>query len=276
MSRVASAVALAAIALLGSGAQAADPFFTTQPLSPQAPPTNEWIVTLRAGGKVLPRFEGSDRYGVFPSGGLNIQRVGAPWRFSAPDDGFGFALLDAGGFRIGPVARYSTGRYLSDDRRLYGLDKIDWSVEPGVFVEYYPVDNLRARMEIRHGINGHDGFVGNAAIDLIHRFDRFTLSGGPRLALGDSNYMDTMFGVSAREAAVNGRVIPFKANGGVKSLGASAALSYAWSEEWTTTVHGGYDRLVGDAADSPITRAFGSRDQFSFGLSAAYSFKTRW
>lgn len=269
VTRIPFAIALTAAALAAQGALAADQ-------SAPAPAGNEWIVTLRAGGVATPNFQGSDRYGLFPTGGISFRRANEPWKFSAPDDGFGFAIYDSPAVRFGPVARYTTGRYLSDDHRLFGLDKIKWTVEPGLFLELYPVDNLRARMEIRRGLNGHDGWVGNLGLDWIQRMGSFTLSGGPRMALGDGEYMNTMFGVTPGEAALNGQVIPFKARGGVKSLGASAALSYAWSPEWSTTVQGGYNRLVGDAGDSPITRAFGSKDQFTFGLSAAYSFKTGW
>ena len=35
-----------------------------------------------------------------------------------------------------------------------------------------------------------------------------------------------------------------------------------------------YARVVGDAADSPIVRRFGSENQFSFGASISYSFTT--
>ena len=44
------------------------------------------------------------------------------------------------------------------------------------------------------------------------------------------------------------------------------------SEQWATTVYAGYDRLVGDAGDSPITRRLGSQDQFTVGARLSYSF----
>jgi outer membrane protein len=36
--------------------------------------------------------------------------------------------------------------------------------------------------------------------------------------------------------------------------------------------YGRYERLVGDAADSPIVREFGSRNQLSGGLGLTYTF----
>ena len=42
--------------------------------------------------------------------------------------------------------RYQSGRYFGDDRRnLFGLREVKWSVEPGAFVEAWPVEWLRAR-----------------------------------------------------------------------------------------------------------------------------------
>ena len=52
-----------------------------------------------------------------------------------------------------------------------------------------------------------------------------------------------------------------------------ASATYQWNDQWATTVRGAYDRLVGSAADSPITRNLGSRDQFTVGASASYSFQ---
>ena len=44
------------------------------------------------------------------------------------------------------------------------------------------------------------------------------------------------------------------------------------SRNWAFYTYAGYDRLVGDAADLPIVRTFGSRDQFSGGIGLFYSF----
>ena len=58
---------------------------------------------------------------------------------------------------------------------------------PVVFVEYWPVEFLRARAEMRRGFNGHEGFVADFGLDLVQSFGALTVSVGPRLALGDMN-----------------------------------------------------------------------------------------
>ncbi|MFD1703727.1 MipA/OmpV family protein [Methylopila henanensis] len=232
----------------------------------------DWRVTIKATGVIQPEFEGAKDYAISGYPGLSIRRPGQPWKFGAPDDGFGFAIIDTDLFQIGPVARLRSERDSSDERKIRGLSNIDWAVEPGLFVEFYPTTKTRIRAEVRHGIGGHDGFVGDIAADWIERFDRFTVSFGPRLALGDSDFMNEYYGVSARESARNGRLDAYKADGGVKSVGVAGAVTYDWTPNWSTTAFGAYNRLTGDAKDSPIVKRLDSKDNFTFGLGAAYSF----
>ncbi|MCB8819373.1 MipA/OmpV family protein [Microvirga rosea] len=248
--------------------QAAD-LFSPTPFVPEG-----WIVTLKGNLKVGPTYPGADDYSVvgFPS--VSFRRVGTPERFSAPDDGLSFSLLEESAIRVGVVGRFQGGRYLNDDRRLFGLDKINWAVEPGVFVEYWPVEFLRARAELRHGINGHHGFVADIGLDFVQSFGAFGFSVGPRLSLGDNDFTRTYFGVTPVEAALNGQVTPYRPSGGLTSVGATAGVTYKWSEQWSSTANVSYKRLVGDAADSPIVKRFGSENQFGFGLTASYSFVT--
>jgi len=264
--------ALSAIALLAaSPSLAADPLFAPQPVA-----SSEWIVTVRANLSVSPAFEGSDKYELsgFPS--LSVRRAGAPVRFSAPDDGISVALYETSAFRIGPTARLRSGRYTGDDRRLIGLDDVRWAIEPGVFLEFWPVDFARARVELRRGFNGHDGFVGTLGLDYVQRVGALTVSFGPRAEFGDARFARDVFDVTPREAALNPFVTPYRGDAGFTSVGVAAAFAYDWTPAISTTVYGGYKRLVGSAAENPVTDILGSRDQFTVGLRASYSFAVAW
>ncbi|GBD47866.1 MipA/OmpV family protein [Methylopila sp. Yamaguchi] len=234
-----------------------------------------WRVTLKATGVVQPKFEGVDEYGVSGFPGLSIRRPGQPWKFGAPDDGFGFALFDSEFLQFGPVGRLRSERNSSEVNKLRGLHDVDWGIEPGVFLEVYPTHNIRVRGELRYGVTGHDGFVGDIAADWIERQGPWTLSVGPRIALGDSDFMNEYFGVTNRDSVRTG-LSRYKAKGGVKSVGVAGAATYDWTQNWSTTVFGGYNRLVSDAADSPIVKRAGSKDQFTVGLGVAYSFNVDW
>ncbi len=253
-------------------AQAADPLFSPAPLQPQMQASSGWIITVKGNLRAGPSYPGADDFSVIGYPSLSFRRAGTPERFSAPDDGLSFSFLEESAFRFGIVGRFQGGRYLEDDRRLVGLEKIDWAVEPGVFVEYWPVEFLRARAEIRRGFNGHEGFVADLGLDLVQRYGAFTFSAGPRLALGDSEFTRTYFGVTPVEAALNGEVTPYRPSGGITSVGATAAVGYDWTDQWSTMGFVSYKHLVGDAADSPIVERFGSEHQVGVGLTVSYSF----
>ena len=260
----------AALALGPHAAGAAD-LGTVMSMRPQ--PNSGYVVTLTGNGQFVPLYPGSSELTGFYYPSVNIRRAGEPPRFAAPDDGFSISVLDdIPAIRFGPVVRVQSGRYLSDDRRLFGLQKLNWSVEPGAFFEYFPVEFIRARVELRYSLNGVEGLVGSAGIDFIAPYQRFTFSLGPRLNFADANYMRDYFGVKSFEAALNGRVTPYRPSGGIVSAGLLGSASYKWNETWSTTGYAGYNRLVDEAAASPIPRRLGSLDQFTVGASVSYSF----
>ena len=264
---VRSAALLACLVASPGVAGAADLLFSPEPMT-----SSGWIVTLTANGLVSPRYPGSDDLTAVAFPSVSFRRVGEPRRFTTPDDGLSLALYDTSRFRAGLAGRYRGGRYDGYDRRLTGLEDVDWAVEPGVFVEFWPVEFLRARAELRHGVGGHHGFVADVGLDLVQRFGAFTLSGGPRIALGDGEFTRTYFGVRPFEAVLNGALPAYRPSGGITSVGLATALSYDWSPQWSSTVSASYSRLVSDAADSPIVKRFGSENQFTFGASLSYSF----
>ncbi len=269
-----AALLAAPLALCASFASAADLGSFRTLRSPMMVQAETYVVTVTANGQFIPRFPGSDKLTGIAYPSLNIRRAGEPPRFAAPDDGLSISLYDeVPELRFGPVVRFQGGRYYSDDRRLVGLRKINWSVEPGFFLEYFPVSFIRARLELRYALNGAEGLVGNAGVDFIAPLDRLTLSVGPRIGFGDANYVRRYFGVTPAEAAANVIIpAPYRPGADVTTAGVLAAASYQWNEKWGTTVYGGYNRLIGDAGRSPIPRLIGSRDQFTFGASVSYSF----
>ena len=68
-----------------------------------------------------------------------------------------------------------------------------------------------------------------------------------------------------------GNLQAYNADSGFRSVGLAARASYGLTDDWTFHVQGGYDRLIGDAADSPITER-GSENQFTLGAGVTYRF----
>lgn len=251
---------------------------TVAPAPVQQPPIGtpaySWLLTVNATVLVVPDFPGAKTYGFIGFPSLSLRRTDSAENFQAPDDGVSIALFGDSQWSVGLTGRYQSGRYRENDRsRLYGIHDAKWALEPGLFAEYWAVpDTLRLRGEIRYGLNGYNGLVGNLSADYVKRVGKWTLSIGPRLAVAGGEYMDTYFSVSPLDAAFNGRVSAYSADAGVKSVGVAAAATYKWNDTFSTTVRGGYDRLVGSAADSPIVKNLGSKDQFSVGATASYTF----
>ena len=273
-------VALAAalgVGLSGGASTAADLGYRAQPSVPvftEVDP-NTWVVTVTGTFAAGPRYPGASSYSPFGYPSLDIRRAGDPRRFSAPDDGFSFSLYDSDVLRIGPTLRYVPGRYYGDDRRhLFGFRDARFAVEPGVFLELYPVPNIRTRLELRHGVYGHHGFVGTVGADYLVPVERFQFSFGPRFNIGDEAFARRYFSVEPFEAALNGRVLPYRADN-FFSAGVVGAVTYAPDATWAYTLYAGYSRILGSSADSPLVRRpFGDPNQYTIGVKVDYSFTT--
>ena len=242
------------------------------PLPPSALAEEGWIITFGANLAAAPSYLGSSTRTIQLLPDVSFRRTGEKAGFSAPDDGFDYAILDEDWLRAGPVAKFVSARSASGNRELAGLRFVDWTLETGAFVEYWPVGKLRTRAEIRQGFNGHHGIAASLAADWVEQLGSFTFALGPRMNFGTGEFTRTYFSVSQAESIANGRVAPYRAKAGMSSLGAAGSASYAYSPLWTGTVYASYDRLVADAGRSPIARQLGSRDQFTVGTIVSRSF----
>jgi outer membrane protein len=222
------------------------------------------IVTVGIGAQIAPKFYGSDDYSIFPLPNFGLRREGAPVPFEAPDESFGIGLLGQdSAFNFGPIARLVSKREEDDVGAAVG--DVALTVEAGGFVQAFIGPNFRIRGELRQAVNGHDGLVGDIAADFIVRDgDQTIFSIGPRAHWGDNNFHDAYFGVPL---AIPASGLPaYNPGSGFYSVGTRAGLTQRLGRNWGLFGYAGYDRLIGDAADSPIVRQLGSRDQLSGGL----------
>ena len=91
---------------------------------------------------------------------------------------------------------------------------------------------------------------------------------GPSIAAADATYMKSYFGVSPREA-VGTSLTPFTPGGGLKNASFGATATWLISEHWLFLVDAAYERLLDDAARSPVVE---TRTQFTLGLDIIYHF----
>ena len=99
---------------------------------------------------------------------------------------------------------------------------------------------------------------------------RLELSLGPRVHFASDDYLETYLGVTPAQSAASGLPV-FDPEGGVKGLGGEAEAKYALTRHWSVAGKAGYERLIGDAADSPIADR-GSKNQFTAALGLTYRF----
>lgn len=160
-------------------------------------------VRVGLGAQVVPKFPGAADSGLSPYWDFAVARGSKPFEFEAPDEAFGFAVLRASGFEIGPAITFESGR--SRKEAGVAIDEIGGTVEAGGFVQYWLTRSIRVRTEVRRGIGGHRSWVGSVGADYVVRdADKYVFSLGPRVGLSDSNYQAAYFGVNAREAANTG------------------------------------------------------------------------
>src|SRR3569623_782209 len=222
------------------------------------------------GAKVVPSYPGSDDVSLRPLVDVSRARGDQPFEFEAADDSFGFAVVRQHGFELGPALGFQGSRKPEDgDLR---LPKVGFTLEAGLFAQYALSGRFRVRAEARKGVGGHRGLIGTVGADYIARDrDRWLLSIGPRLTFADDRYQRAYFSVAPQDSAVSG-LPAFAAKGGLQAVGLTAGLIKQLSRKWGIYSYAKYDRLVGDAADSPVVRLRGSADQLSGGVALTYTF----
>lgn len=245
-------------------------FAGTQPAAAQDGDQPPRRTRVGIGPQVTPRYPGASTAQWSPYIDISRTRGDTPFTFEAPDESTGVSLYEDDRLAIGPVVGLQNSRRRRDTGG--ALHRVGFTVEPGVSVQYSIAPQLRARLEVRQGIGGHKGLTGLAGIDYVARdADRWLVSIGPRLTFADGRYSRAYFGITPQDATASG-LAAYRPGGGVTALGAAGSGQYALGRRWGVFGYAKYDRLTGDAATSPVTRRFGSRDQWSGGVGLSYTF----
>lgn len=235
--------------------------------------SQSYRVRAGIGAQVRPEYLGGNSYEWGPYWTLSAAKAGEPFAFGAPGDSPSISLISTDGFSFGPTGTISSGRKDSEIGAPVG--KISKTVEAGAFAQYYPTESIRLRAELRQGIGGHGGLVGFVGADRIWRDgDRYSFSIGPRVHFSDARYQREFFGVTPEASVASGLPV-YRPGGGIHAVGVTAGLNYSLGGDWGIFGYGRYDRLVGDARNSPIVQRFGSPNQFSAGLGITRTFTIR-
>lgn len=222
---------------------------------------------LGAGFGATPEYMGSDEMEGFATPAFKFGAL----RWGAVDVGSGIRGIPDNGFGLNGAFRILNERTSDTSSQLAGLRDIDIAIELGLGLKYQQT-NWMAFGEVRKGVTGHDGLTGTLGADWIVRpNDRWLFTAGPRVNFGDDEFADTYFGIDTDEAAASS-FTAYNATGGALSAGVLVTGTYFIDDKWALEGAISYVKLMGDAADSPITLA-GSEDQWriGFGLSRVFT-----
>ena len=240
------------------------PITTDQtPVALRIDPNSNFILRydIRAGAAGRPAYFGSDEIVAAPDFALSFDyaRLKGLGEYGSVDDSG-----PPRAFGLRGSLRFIGERSSDDYEELEGLEDVDLALELG-FGLVYRQRNFEAFGDVRYGVLGHNGFVGELGADAIaFPTERWEFRVGPRMVFGNDSFADTYFGVSDSEAADSG-LSAYDAEGGLLGAGVEATARYRFNELWGVEASVRADRLMNDAADSPITD-MGTTDQVRFRL----------
>jgi outer membrane protein len=228
------------------------------------------VIVLGLGAAVVPDYEGSeDMKGVpvplfklIDPAGWYVELIGTTLRANLVPNEY---------WSAGPQVRYRGERKDVDNNKVDRMEKVDAAIELGGFVGF-AYEGWHAKIDLAvDASSSYDGYlVGlNGGYTWNLKPWKFTVSGFTTYA--DENYMETYFGVDARDAASSG-LRTFDADGGFKDVGTTLVGSYQFNKNWGAICAARYTLLVGDAADSPLVDDEGSESQFLLAALITYMF----
>jgi len=254
-----------------------------------AQPINEadgWSTSVGAGAIWGPAFSGSSDYQMMLVPDIRVA-YGDTF-FASVGQGIGYNFEVNSEWVVGPLIKFDFGRDADGEstfrvaggtsKALIGFEDIDSTVLAGGFARY-DRDMWSAKVELLKGMNGHEGMIADLSIDYKARFGGSEaqpgppvfIATGPRLRWANDDYTNTYYGITAADSLGSG-LPTYTAGGGIASIGWGASIVMPINQKLALIGFAGYDKLMGDAADSPLIVQRGSENQFSTGAFFSYKF----
>lgn len=230
-------------------------------------PESDWVIRLGAFGILTPDYEGSDDHKIraFPVIDLEYKER----FFLNPVKGLGMWFWRGSAIRAGASVGYRGGRDEDDSSRLEGLGDVDGGATANLYLEW-KARPWSADLHYSRQVTGDDA---GTKIDLKAGYG-FRLVGpvflkpSLRVRYADSDYNSSNFGITPRQSANSG-LPEYDADGDFNSVGAGLLTLVFLSKHWSVQMIANYERLIGDAGDSPIVE---ERNQVRVGMGITYQF----
>lgn len=230
-----------------------------------------WQITLGASVSWRPLYYGSKTYRVMPGPAIDIRYKNIA--FASVGEGIGVNLLHGRNYLAGIALAYDLGRRVADyPSHLHGLGNIAPAPVVKLFVSYaisksFP---LVLHADVRRVIGGANGWVGDLGMymPLPGSSKHFVMFAGPSVTLAGGQYMQKWFGVDTLQALRSGYP-QYRASAGLRAAGFGFSATWFITKHWMLDGDVAVSRLLGSAADSPITQ---QRTQETANLTIAYMF----
>lgn len=231
----------------------------------------DWQASVGVGATFRPLYDGSDRY--HPLIGPSIDIRYKDLAFWSTGEGIGMNVIQGPNWRVSIAGVYDLGRRGHDDpSRLNGLGNINPAPELKLAADYVVSKEfpLVFRAAVTRSFGGSNGWLADigAYMPMPGSSETFFWYAGPSVSFADSTYMNSWFGVNSTQAAASG-YRQYDASAGLKSAGFGVTLVWFIDKHWFMTADGALKRLLGSAANSPITQA---KTEASTNLSINYQF----
>ena len=232
--------------------------------------------TIGVGLGAFPQYEGAADYDVLILPSFRGSIAGFDVRSSGP--GIELDLLRSRAFDVGPILRYDFGRDPAsiDNIAVSALPKIDASLNVGGYLQVnIPISSdfrtfLSPRVSVLKGVGtGPGGVLVEPSLGLLYRGDKWILGSSISTTFASDVYMDSYFSIA--ETSPSG-LTAFSASEGFKDIGVSLFANYKINDAVSASVVGGFRRLIGDAAESPIVSVEGNANQMFISVGLSYSF----
>lgn len=233
---------------------------------------------VAVGGAYKPDYEGADHQESTPLLAAELQYK--TYYVEVLGAGANINVSPYSAIEFGPTVSYGGGRDDDvDSDAVSRMREIDDALEIGAFVKMpfdavlMQDDTVSLNAEIATDVSdAHDGTVIKVGVGYGRPFsDRLDLDTSLQATYATENYNQTYFGVDADNATRSG-LAQYDADAGLKDVGIKVKAHYRLSKRWGVLGVVGYDKLLGDAADSPIVDQEGDDDQWIAGMGLSYRF----
>ncbi|AOO64772.1 MipA/OmpV family protein [Sulfurospirillum halorespirans] len=210
-----------------------------------------WAFALGGGVMYRAKYEGSNNYHA-----ILIPDISARYKeglIFANWNGIGGYPIYGENYKIGASIGPSFGREEKDDREnLRGVGDIDMGLIVNLLGEYdFGPMKLSGKIS-----KGDEEYGTTAKIEVSKTFsltEKLKLKVAAGNTWADEEHMQSYFGISPAQAMRSG-YNQYEAKSGIKSAGVSLGTFYSITKSWEAKVMLTADKLLSDAADSPLTK----------------------